>query len=280
MTDMHRDTPPVSDEGVVSHVDTDSNCVQCSYNIRGLPISGKCPECGTPVELSLRGVLLQYASTEYLDTVRAGLSLVLNGILLYIVVTILTFLGTIVFASVLGGGWSGYTLALTIVSFGVHGIILFGYWKYTEPDPGFVGRNLPDTARRVVRVAVVIQAGAAVIQLVTVLGGSAGSPAAPVVSVIAFLGGLLAFAAWIMGFFGIMRHTDWMARRIPDVFVINRIRLYIWLLPVIAVAGSIVLLLGPLIALIMYWNLLDRMRKHLKAIRATGLPAALPKRLG
>lgn len=35
------------------------------------------------------------------------------------------------------------------------------------------------------------------------------------------------------------------------------------------------LFLGPLIALIIYWNLLDRMRKHLKSILATGRPAAV-----
>jgi len=40
--------------------------------------------------------------------------------------------------------------------------------------------------------------------------------------------------------------------------------------------GAFFLLLGPLIALILYWNLLDRMRKHLIAIEKTGEPAQLP----
>jgi hypothetical protein len=30
------------------------------------------------------------------------------------------------------------------------------------------------------------------------------------------------------------------------------------------------ILIGPLIALVLYWNFLDRMRKHLKAIEAGG----------
>lgn len=55
--------------------------------------------------------------------------------------------------------------------------------------------------------------------------------------------------------------------------------MYRWLLPVIYVVGAIVVI-GPLIALVMYWNLLDRVRKHLKSIEATGMPAELPGRLG
>jgi hypothetical protein len=51
--------------------------------------------------------------------------------------------------------------------------------------------------------------------------------------------------------------------------------MYRWLLPLIAVVGAVALFLGPLVALIMYWNLLDRMRKHLKSIVANGQPASL-----
>jgi hypothetical protein len=49
---------------------------------------------------------------------------------------------------------------------------------------------------------------------------------------------------------------------------------------VLATVGAL-LLLGPLVALVLYWNLLHRMRKHLKAIVETGEPAQLPTmRLG
>ena len=47
----------------------------------------------------------------------------------------------------------------------------------------------------------------------------------------------------------------------------------------IGVLGSVVLL-GPLIAIGLYWNLLDRVRKHLKSIESTGMAAEQPGRLG
>jgi hypothetical protein len=260
-------------------VETDRNCVQCSYNIKGLPLAGKCPECGMAVSMSLKGVLLQFASPEYQGTIRSGLSMVLNGILLYIVL-ILTSVA-MVFAL---GQSTSLMLILAVLGIGVQGLILFGYWRYTEPDPGFVGRDLPDTPRKIVRIAVMIQAAAAVVQLFAQVGGLAAgvgtSGIAVAVSVLSTIMSFIAFGAWIMGFFGIMRYTDWMARRLPDAHIIARVKLYIWLLPVIAIVGIIALGLGPLIALIMYWNLLDRMRKHLKAIHATGQPAYLPGQFG
>src|SRR2546425_526201 len=35
-------------------VPTDVFCHQCDYNLRALPATGKCPECGTSIEDTLR----------------------------------------------------------------------------------------------------------------------------------------------------------------------------------------------------------------------------------
>jgi hypothetical protein len=48
-------------------------CIECGYNLRGLTRGGRCPECDTPIERSLRGDALQYASLAWLRTVRRGL---------------------------------------------------------------------------------------------------------------------------------------------------------------------------------------------------------------
>ena len=37
---------------------SDLACRKCGYHLRGLPTNGMCPECGTPVAISLRGPLL------------------------------------------------------------------------------------------------------------------------------------------------------------------------------------------------------------------------------
>ena len=54
----------------------DRPCLACGYNLRSLPTTGKCPECGAPVERSLRGVLLRYSSPTYLARLRRGILLV------------------------------------------------------------------------------------------------------------------------------------------------------------------------------------------------------------
>lgn len=261
-------------------VDTDRGCVKCSYNLRGLPAAGVCPECGTPVAMSLRGILLQYAGKDYLETVRSGLSFVLNGILLMIIVNVLLFVAGMISASGTGVTSSTLSVLSAVAQLGVSVLILFGYWRYTQPDPGFLGNDYPDTPRKVIRAAVAVQAAAAVAQVLAQLALialpiTAGGPMMMLMGLVVLVVSLCGLVAWIVGFFGIMRYTSWMASRVPDQYIIKRCRIYMWLLPVIAVVGVVVLFLGPLIALVMYWNLLDRMRKHFKSILATGTPAAL-----
>jgi hypothetical protein len=76
-----------------------------------------------------------------------------------------------------------------------------------------------------------------------------------------------------------MRYTRWVAGRVPDAHMVGRTKTYMWLLPLLYTVG-ILIIVGPLIALVMYWNLLDRLRKHLTSIASTGQPAKLPKMAG
>lgn len=69
----------------------------------------------------------------------------------------------------------------------------------------------------------------------------------------------------------------WLATRVPDYFIVKRTKTYMWLLPVLYIPGAALIGLGPLIALVLYWNLLDRLRKHVKSIIKHGGPARLKK---
>lgn len=257
---------------------TDRSCVRCSYNLLGLPLAGKCPECGTPVTDSLKGILLQFASPEYLKTLHSGLSLILNGILLMIVVWVADVL-----LGIRGGGGQSARLLASGLGLIPSIMLILGYWRYTQPDPGFVGKELPNAARKVMRVTVLIQAAATatmfVLQLVLEATGTSAGGAVSIFALIVLVVTVAGVGAWVVQFFATMRYTRWMASRVPDVHIVKRTRTYMWLLPVIAAAGSVVLV-GPLIALVMYWNLLDRLRKQVKAIRSTGVPAALKGALG
>jgi hypothetical protein len=52
-------------------------CRNCSYNLRTLPTTGTCPECGSPVADSLHRDLLRGSSPFWLKTIRFGTRVVI-----------------------------------------------------------------------------------------------------------------------------------------------------------------------------------------------------------
>lgn len=263
-------------------------CITCAYSLTGLQPNGQCPECATSIELSLREPTLANASREYIRTLRSGLSLVLNGILLQITCAIGAFLGGAVLGVMGGGG------ALSVLTFVLPGLMLLvsimimaGYWKYTAPDPSQVAFETTKSARSIIRIAVIGQIILSVISLamtfIPVSARATAGGAAPAITPVMMLGWLLSLvslALWAMQFFGVMRYTRWLATRVPDQLIVKQTKRYMWLLPLIGVLGAVLAGLGLLVALVMYWKLLDRLRTHLKSIERTGTPAMLKKMAG
>lgn len=234
-----------------------------------------CPECGTSIALSLGESTLANASPEYLRTVRRGLSFVLNGILLMVVAVVggIVLNGVLVSAGMLAP--DAADLLLRGLMFGVSVILTLGYFWYTTPDPGQVARETTRSARVVVRTVVLIQAALSLANLALTFIAGVSPGTANIVEMVVGALWLVTQALWAVQFFAVMRYTRWLATRAPDHFVIRRTRRYMWLLPVLYIPGIALFGLGPLIALVMYWNLLDRLRKHFKAIVKTGRPARL-----
>ena len=253
-------------------VSTPRACIKCGYNVQGLFTSSACPECGTAVAESLRGDLLQHASADYIRTILTGHSWVLNSILVAIIVQVAT-----VFITVASGAAGGsapareFTALASLVGMAVSVWGFLGYLKLTNPDPQFAGSSQPDLARRMVRTTACAQIG---FSGVLAAMGAFATPTGPIVLVMGAVN-VLMLVVFAVQFIAMMNYTIWLARRIPDAWVARRAGMYRWLLPLIAILGAVVFMLGPLVALVMYWNLLDRMRKHLKSIVATGSPAAL-----
>lgn len=259
----------------MTHVHDDRSCIKCGYNLRGQAISAMCPECGTAVGDSMRGVLLQFAAPEYRATILKGHSWVLNGILVYILVMVLG-VGLGMVSGMGGGQIAGVELVLAGVGMAVNVWIFLGYLKLTEQDPQFTASEKQDSARQIVRIAAIVSialgALGAMLQLLMIAGTGISIALIAGLAAVVGIGGLI---AWAVQFFAMMNYTRWLAGRVPDAWIVKRSRTYRWLLPVLATVGALAVGLGPLIALILYWNLLDRMRKHLKSIQATGAPAAL-----
>lgn len=270
--EQHDPIETPADAAAAAVVSGERFCIRCGYSLQGLRVDGVCPECGTSVALSLREPLLANADPEYLRKVKSGLSAILNGIL----VSILMRFFVIAIAIALPG-FAGAELINSFISLGVSAWILWGYWRYTEPDPAQVSLEATNSARSIVRRSAVAQGILAVVSLVLAFASQMGlfGSFGDVAAVTIVVAQLLSTVLWAVQFFGVMRYTRWLAGRVPDMGVIAKTKRNMWLLPLLYTVGILLIGLGPLIALIIYWNLLDRMRKHLKSILATGRPAAL-----
>ncbi len=69
-------------------VAVDQPCIRCGYSLRGLPASGLCPECATPVERSLHGDMLVYSDPAYVNELSLAARLILVGVLLLAITSI------------------------------------------------------------------------------------------------------------------------------------------------------------------------------------------------
>ena len=131
-------------------VASDAPCRKCSYNLRGLTYGGRCPECGTPVGLSTIGDLLRYSDPSWLLKLARGLSFILWGIVVAIVVTVA---GGMLLRNESAQAWVG-------IIGGALG--LYGAWLLTSPDPSGLGEARSATSRKLVRIAMLVGVGGAV----------------------------------------------------------------------------------------------------------------------
>jgi predicted Zn-ribbon and HTH transcriptional regulator len=70
-----------------TNITTDRECDHCGYNLKGLPMGSKCPECGTPVRrLSSKtsGTIMDEAPTRFVRKLRLGFLLATASIILTI----------------------------------------------------------------------------------------------------------------------------------------------------------------------------------------------------
>lgn len=263
----------------------DRPCTSCGYNLSGLPVSGVCPECGQPVQRSLLGELLQFASPSYVKQVDSGLWIILAAIIAYVLLIVLRV--TLIAAFINGKNAAGFTGAsVEILTQGLSllpsVLFILGYWKYTTPDPGFTGREKPNSARMVARIAACVQPaaklGVVVAQLLGASTPRVGSFGANLVDLAAGIFHLADLAAYATLFFAIILYTRWIAFRVPDSDIIKETRSYIWLIPVLSTVGMILCGLGPLIALILYFNLLVAVRRRTQqALRFQELAAEVAR---
>ena len=247
-------------------------CVMCGYALRGLSPSGRCPECGTAVARSLRGNLLQYSSPAYLASLHRGVFLIQAAIIAQILMIVLLVFAAIALAAATGSEPAWLEPLFACIGLGVAAVSLYGWWLFSAADPAFTGVHIGATARRVLRTVVIIEAAFAVVELMLPLYGlslrTATNPnPAPVelFTVLTSVGNMVLLAAW---FFSAMAYIRWLAPRIPNRQAVDRAKLMMWLGPVLCTVGWLACGLGPLIALVMFYNMLEWVRQDIRRVRA------------
>lgn len=262
--------------GTPADPDADVFCIQCGYSLRGLDAQGNCPECGTPVERSMRGNLLIHSAPDYLKQLHQGVFLIQASIALSFVFTILTIVVSFFTAFGMGGGGggggaggamvpgAGGTAATVVLEWATSltSIIgLWGWWLFSSPDPAFSGRDDGSQARQVVRITLVINA---VVFFVSAVGSSVYfGNAHPILVTL----GLLSAVVWAVSFFASMLYLRWLTPRVPHEKAYKRAKTLMWLGPLLFIVGAACFMLGPLVALVLYWNMLDWIRRDLKDLR-------------
>jgi hypothetical protein len=221
--------PPAAPESTVVLVDTP--CRKCRYNLRGLSIDGRCPECGTPVGYSTKGDLIRYSDPLWVDMLRRGISCIVWSVVVVIV-------GAILNAILSRGGAPSPISAL--VSLGGYILYLTGAWFLTAPDPSGLGEDQYGTSRQIIRYALLAGVVSQLLQLVQM------STPTPDVRRVVLLISALASLCSVVGIFAMLNYLSKLALRIPDHAISDRAR---FLMYAIGWSYGLLIVIGVMVAL-------------------------------
>lgn len=203
-------------------VNEDISCRRCGYNLRGLLLNGRCPECATPVGRSIQGDLLQFSDPRWVGQLASGMNWLLVSIVIGVVAPCLVSIvaNTIILPqpvlAIFMTGLSQPVSAILMIGLGV--IPLVGYWKVTTPDPAEPeepGMN----ARKLTRFTQVAGFCLWPLKDFSRLAGLHF-----IMITLNFVGPVIG----IVGFFAVFRYARRLAIRIPDNTLARHCRIVMW----------------------------------------------------
>lgn len=233
---MQQFTEEEQNDNLTGQVIDDRACRKCSYNLRGLPKDGRCPECGTAIGISICGDQLRFSHPAWIRQVGDGLMLILWGLLVTFVVAIIAGIAA---------PKEKVIQQLLIFLGSIVGV--FGTWQMTAPDPSGVGEKRGLTSRKLVRIAVLTGIVASFLQLF-VAAGVASLATAGIIAACALVG--------VAGEFAKIHYIGILASRLPDRALMARAHLLKWAL---AVCYGAMVVLGFVAAMVMYSALSNAM---------------------
>ena len=254
------DDKPIGPEPLPEIAPDGTFCSRCGYDVRELPTSGRCPECGTPVAHALCGHLLAASAPSYRARLERGFLLIAIGAFAIVGVSVVSIALSITFSIIdTEFGWSVVdvlenvsSIAQLLYSF----VALLGWWMISTPDEGLAARDDGRRVRLLIRGCVIGAAAGTVLELAL----SVGLPNA-----LGGAGQIIALVTFIARFFAGMTYIRWLAPRIPSAAIHDRAGRYRWLLPVIAVLLAC-LVVGPVIAILMFAVFMLEIRRAIRAV--------------
>jgi hypothetical protein len=248
-------------------------CIQCQRDIFGLPRNGMCPQCGTPVNDSVHSTMLLYSSPEYTEKLHKGVFLIQATIVASIIMVVVAVVINLLSSTNIAGA-SAVGAVTQIPSFALGIVLLYGWWRLSEPDPEYIGNDTRERVSGFVRISVIIRVVIAVAALPFALlappffmSASSGSFTLTTTDYIWIAAGLVNIVVMIGWFIATTLYIKWLGVRLANARLVNRAKNFLWLGPLLMTVGMLVII-GPLIALVLYWRMLDWIRKDLKNIRA------------
>ncbi len=195
---------------VAATVADDHDCAHCGYNLRGLPVDGRCPECFTPAARSLHGNLLRYADADWLDKLRLATRVKLWNIALSL------FLGIGIGILVAMGLPKETTLLVRVAA------VVVGVWAsflITTQEPRIAMREDPVTWRKAIRICVI---GGAIGEVLNEVNRVVTPPLS--LQIIGGVGALIGLVAIL----GELLYLSRFARRIPNERLAVHTRIVMW----------------------------------------------------
>lgn len=208
-----------------SAIDSDLPCRECGYNLRGLTVSGACPECGHAIADSTRRNLLRDSDPAYAANLRAAAMLMIVGLILSVFASAV-IPPTIVIEYL---DDSSRVLAFLVIV-GAIFVMSAGLWKLTSTDRAVFEDRRHERIRRLVRVTVVIGNVTQLFGLAILSSVDDGSGLPPSTFELLPLWMLILANAitLITCVFATFEHLRMLSRRIPDQVLARRFELIRW----------------------------------------------------